>query len=442
MRRIGRATFAAIAVLAAGLMPHARAQGPDDIEAPASEGVDPGPVNPGQATDGLAVRANTAPNTVTLPLPAGCDTRTSAIGLSRIVEIDATGGPRFGRSQYKDIDFLKDGEVILTFDDGPLRRYTKAVLDTLDAHCTRATFFSVGRMALADPETLKETKRRGHTIASHTWSHAKLRTLTAAKAKYEIELGNSAVTKALGAPIAPFFRFPYLGDSKAALDYLRSRNMSTFSIEVDSQDFKTRNPGQVLRNVVAQLKVVKKGIILFHDIQPATAGALSSILDALKAGGYRVVHVVSKQSNTTLPEYDAIVDREIARRQLALSTQPLANRAVTWPNAGPETMPPPVPSAGAKDSQPGKAGAGGRPAEKSSKTGPPSPAMPATSVGVALPWGGAGGPPRSTPQTAGPSEAATGPNPELAQPKRPMRKPLWQSGLDDGDPWRIKTLGD
>ena len=426
MRRFGRAMVIAVTVFGAGSLPAVQAQGPDNFEAANTGVLDTDSVNPGQATTPLAARAKASPETVTLPLPAGCDTRTGAIGLSRIVEIDATGGPRFGHSQYKDVDFLQDGEVVLTFDDGPIRRYTKPILDTLDAHCTRATFFSVGRMAVADPETLKETARRGHTIASHTWSHAKLSGLSAAKAKFEIELGNSAVTKAMGAPIAPFFRFPYLRDSKSALDYLRSRNMSTFSIEVDSQDFRTRNPGQVLRNVMAQLKSVKKGIILFHDIQPATAGALSSILDGLKAGGFKIVHLVSKTQNTTLPEFDAMVDREIERKRLALAGKPLADRAITWPNAGGSPEQPDAAKVSATQ---------GLPKGKAIKAGQPA----ATSV--AAPWDTTSAGKKNPPETAGPPESTAVTPPELPTLKRPMRKPLWQ-GLDDGDPWRIRTLGD
>jgi peptidoglycan/xylan/chitin deacetylase (PgdA/CDA1 family) len=100
-----------------------------------------------------------------------CRNQTSALGISRVVEIDTSDGPRFGHQQYRDLDLLRDGEVALTFDDGPLRPYTQPVLDALVAHCTKATFFIVGRMVVADPEMVKEIARRGHTIGTHTWSH-------------------------------------------------------------------------------------------------------------------------------------------------------------------------------------------------------------------------------------------------------------------------------
>ncbi len=403
MKVMMRAVFVLAAVL--GQVTVAAGQGPDDAMprlAPTIESETAPPVMApanGPAASAASAQAAPHPNSLSVPLPAGCESNPKAIGLARIVEIDTAGGTRLGHSQYKDVDFLQDGEVVLTFDDGPMRRYTKPILDTLDAHCTRATFFSVGKMALADPQTLQETAARGHTIASHTWSHAKLTTVTAAQAKYEIELGNSAVTLALGFPTSAFFRFPYLRDTKASGDYLRSRNMSAVSIEVDSQDFRTRNPGLVLRNVMSQLKAVKKGIILFHDIQPATVGALSSLLDNLQASGFKVVQLISKKPSTTLPEYDAMARKEMARRSISVAAAPAG--------AGP------LPAA-----------RNGQPVAKLPK--------PATAQS-ALPWESVTGTPPPDEPTAIPAD-----NESPAQ-TRPPRKPLWYR---DDDPWRIKTFSD
>lgn len=78
----------------------------------------------------LAAQQGTGPQ-------AKCQPGPNALGVSRVVEIDATGGPRFGRLQYRDHDFLQDGEVVLTFDDGPHPSFTPMILDALDEHCTR-----------------------------------------------------------------------------------------------------------------------------------------------------------------------------------------------------------------------------------------------------------------------------------------------------------------
>ena len=76
-----------------------------------------------------------------------CPGNPDPLGVSRVVEIDTTGGPGFGFQHYKLYDFLNPKEVVLTFDDGPLPPYTNRVLDVLAEHCVKANYFLVGRMA-------------------------------------------------------------------------------------------------------------------------------------------------------------------------------------------------------------------------------------------------------------------------------------------------------
>lgn len=273
--------------------------------------------------------------------PPSCAERTDALGVARVAEIDTTGGPRFGVPGPEPFPLLADKEVVLTFDDGPTRRYTLPILDALDAECVKATFFVVGRMALADPATLRDVWQRGHTIGAHTWSHKRLDKIGAAKAKEEIELGFSAIQLALGEPVAPFFRFPYLGESPSMRTHLKDRSIATLAIDVDSRDFLTRNPSVMRKTVLSQLATKGKGIILFHDIQPSTAAGLKSLLAELKAKGYRIVHLVPKAPAMTLAAFDAKAEHEAQRRKLALTMQPLANRSAVWPigSGAPERLP-------------------------------------------------------------------------------------------------------
>jgi len=289
------------------------------------------------------------------PAVEACATRSDVLGLSRIVEIDTSNGPHFGHTRAGEYDFLRDGEVVLTFDDGPLRPYTPAVLKALDAHCTKATFFMVGRMAVADPAMAREVAKHGHTIGSHTWSHAKLQTLALDKAAAEVELGLSGVSRALQGPVAPFFRFPYLRPSTASVDYLKSRNIGSFAIDVDSCDFETKDPAAVKATVMAQLAKRHKGILLFHDIQPSTAHGIKDILDARKGGGYKVVHMVPKAPAATLSQYDAQVDLELAHRKLAVAKQPLVARSLVWPQTDAVKPTPPAQTATTTNASAGEA---------------------------------------------------------------------------------------
>ncbi len=268
---------------------------------------------------------------------AGCVPRPGMLGVARVVEIDTAKGPRFGLLQYPEHDFLREREVVLTFDDGPLRRHTLMVLDALAAHCTQATFFMVGQMAVTDPEMVRQVARAGHTIAAHTWSHRNLRATGTPVAQREVELGISAVQRALGQPVAPFFRFPYLADSQAMLAHLSSRNIGVFSIDVDSKDFRTRNPKEMQRNVFSALGHKNKGILLFHDIQYSTAHGIRGVLDELARRGYRVVHVVPKSTATTVASYDTQAENELARRNKVAAANPMNKRAVVFPMSPPGT---------------------------------------------------------------------------------------------------------
>ncbi len=241
----------------------------------------------------------------------GC-TNPNALGVSRTVEIDTTGGPGFGFEHFKQHDFLRDKEVILTFDDGPWPRSTEQVLEALAKHCTKATFFPIGKHATWHPEILKKVAAAGHTIGSHTWSHQNLgsKKVSTDDGKVEIEKGLSAVVWAVGTPTAPFFRFPALRHPPELVTYLGSRNIAIFSTDMDSFDFKMRKPEQVTRSVMAKLKKHGKGIVLMHDFQQATGKAAMDLLDQLKANGYKIVHMRAKAPVKTLPEYDEAIRKD------------------------------------------------------------------------------------------------------------------------------------
>lgn len=254
---------------------------------------------------------------------AKCGDRENALGVSRTIIIDTKGGKLYGGLQYHANKLLKDGEVVLTFDDGPLRRYTRKVLAALKSHCTKATFFMVGRMAVSDPAMVREVEQAGHTVAHHTWSHKNLQRRSARRAGGEIELGVSAVQAAAAKPTAPFFRFPYLADPNTMIAYGRSRNLGIFSIDIDSYDYKTKSPDRVHSNIMSQLRSRRKGIILFHDIQFSTAHAIQRVLDTIQKEGFKIVHLKPASAIETLPDYDAQAQALHEKHRTAASAAPI-----------------------------------------------------------------------------------------------------------------------
>jgi peptidoglycan/xylan/chitin deacetylase (PgdA/CDA1 family) len=229
-----------------------------------------------------------------------------------VVEIDTTGGPGFGFEHFKAYDFLRDKEVVLTFDDGPWPGHTPAVLKALADQCTKAIFFPIGKHAGWHPEIMKQVAAAGHTVGSHTWSHKDLSKLSQQEGITEIEKGIAAVSIALGnKPTAPFFRFPALRHPPELLKYVGERNIGVFSTDMDSFDFKMRKPDQVITSVMKKLEKHGKGIILMHDFQQATAHAAPELLKRLKDGGYKVVQVVGKTPLEPKKEYVDMVLKEI-----------------------------------------------------------------------------------------------------------------------------------
>src|ERR1700716_4285019 len=273
------------------------------------------------ATKGAAAAA---PAPAPAPAKAAC-ANPDALGVARVVEIDTTGGPGFGFEHFKQLDFLTDKEVVLTFDDGPWPVNTPSVLKALEDECTRAVFFPIGKHATYHPEILKQVAAAGHTIGAHTWSHANLnsKNLSEQQAKDEMEKGFSAIKLALGAPPSPFFRFPQLQHGPAAVAYLGSRHVAIFSCDLDSFDFRAKDATQIVNTVMTKVDKLGKGIILMHDFQKHTAEALPTLLRRLKAGGYKVVQMKARAPLQTLPEYDEALVKDM--KLPTASTRPVGS---------------------------------------------------------------------------------------------------------------------
>lgn len=268
----------------------------------------------------LALAALGAVTMVPAIADEACRNPKDALGVARIVEIDAKAGPIFGSlTKYeKEARFLGPKEVVLTFDDGPMPKYTKPILDALDKFCTKATFFYVGQMAQAYPDMVKEVMGRGHTMGTHTWSHPlNLRALSLERATDQIERGFAAVALAAGQPIAPFFRFPGLSDSSPLLAHLQARGIAAFTVDVVSNDSYIASPARLVARTIAQVERQNGGIVLFHDIKASTAAALPTILTELKKRGFKVVHLRTKSNFEPLPALTA----ELEAKRVAAATK-------------------------------------------------------------------------------------------------------------------------
>jgi peptidoglycan/xylan/chitin deacetylase (PgdA/CDA1 family) len=240
------------------------------------------------------INASSAPPTTARP--EECPGKPAALGTSRTIFVDPQEHRRIGTMNYPETLPLRDKEVVLTFDDGPEHPKTDKVLDILASECVRATFFAVGRMVKIHPELLRRAVDEGHTVGTHTMNHPlRFRTLSAERARQEIDGGIEAASAALGGPerLAPFFRFPGFGRTEAAEEYLESRGLMVWSADFPADDWRKISPEEVARRAMRRLEENGKGVLLLHDIHDRTVEALPIIFEALKANGYHVVHVAA-----------------------------------------------------------------------------------------------------------------------------------------------------
>jgi peptidoglycan-N-acetylglucosamine deacetylase len=227
---------------------------------------------------------------------ADCPGHPDAIGTSRTLVVDPREHPRIGTMQYPETLPLRDHEVVLTFDDGPLPRNSNQVLEILAAQCVKATFFEIGKMAQAYPEGVRKLIAAGHSVGTHSQTHPlTMNHMPVDRARQEIDDGIASVKSALGSDtraLAPFFRIPGLLRAEAVEDYLASQGIQVWSADFPADDWRHISSARVYDLAIKRLEDKGKGILLLHDIQARTVAALPRILHELKARGFRIVHVV------------------------------------------------------------------------------------------------------------------------------------------------------
>jgi peptidoglycan/xylan/chitin deacetylase (PgdA/CDA1 family) len=240
---------------------------------------------------------------------AECPGSPDAVGTARTIVVDPSEHTRIGTMQYAETLPLGPKEVVLTFDDGPIPPYSDRILDILSAECVKATFFIVGRQARAFPERVQRAYREGHTIATHSQNHPRMfQRLPTEKAIAEIEEGFASAGAALGdrQAVAPFFRVPGLGTSAATEAYLAAHDVMVWSADFPADDWRHISAKQVKQRALDRLEAKGQGVLLLHDIQPATVLALPDLLREFKARGYSIVHVAAvgaeRPKTATTPE--------------------------------------------------------------------------------------------------------------------------------------------
>ncbi len=115
----------------------------------------------------------------------------------------------------------RPGELALTFDDGPNPAWTPRLLDILERHNVRATFFLVGSYAEVQVSLVRRMAAAGHLIGNHSWSHPNLAYSSAERIRTELTQTQETLEEILGEPVR-YFRPPFGGRRPVVLQMARA----------------------------------------------------------------------------------------------------------------------------------------------------------------------------------------------------------------------------
>ncbi|RKP18021.1 glycoside hydrolase/deacetylase [Rozella allomycis CSF55] len=187
---------------------------------------------------------------------------------------------------------IGDKKASLTFDDSPhnLRIYTPLILDALRDLNVSATFMVLGINSVKYPDVVTWILKEGHEIASHSWGHQNYVGLPSDEIKSDIYKTEKAIEAITGYK-TKFFRFPYGSYNGTVVDILYDIGYFMILWNVDSGDWKFKNPQSITEYTLKRISQIGKAspLILMHDIHNETIATLPVLISRLRKEGYELV---------------------------------------------------------------------------------------------------------------------------------------------------------
>jgi peptidoglycan/xylan/chitin deacetylase (PgdA/CDA1 family) len=192
-------------------------------------------------------------------------------------------------------------QIALTFDDGPNDPHTLQLLELLEKHQARGTFFLIGKYVRRRPEIVRAIYQAGHAIGNHTENHPNLIFVPASRLHQELESCSQAIEDAIGAEVR-LFRPPFGGRRPAVLRLARSLHLNPVMWSITGYDWKARSSEEIVQHVNRSLGIRRHSqgeIILLHDgshhkfgaERTFTVQATRALLEQYSAQGKRFVDV-------------------------------------------------------------------------------------------------------------------------------------------------------
>ncbi len=205
--------------------------------------------------------------------------------------------------------------LALTYDDGPNDPYTWRVMELLERHGVKATFFLIGQFVRQKPEIARALVAAGHVIGSHTWDHPNLIFCSSAEVRRQLEEAQKAIFDSTGVD-PKLFRPPFGGRRPASLRTVRAVGLLPIMWKVTCYDWKANSADEIVAHAERQIR--GGDVILLHDggyrrmgaDRGRTVAASDQILTRYQGEGYEFA---------TIPQMlEKAVDAKPSREAAAL----------------------------------------------------------------------------------------------------------------------------
>lgn len=174
--------------------------------------------------------------------------------------------------------------VALTFDDGPSGRFTRRLLEGLEARQVQATFLLCGYRLAIYPDIARQIFEAGHEIGLHGYSHRDMATLS----QWELQKELADTKKLLPAGCKATFLRPPGGSATAVVEHMAKKaGLALLLWSVDPRDWAIHDAAAVEAAVVSQVR--DGDVILLHDLSDSSVDAALAIVDRLQDAGFRFV---------------------------------------------------------------------------------------------------------------------------------------------------------
>lgn len=171
-------------------------------------------------------------------------------------------------------------KVFLTFDDGPHPAATPAVLDALQRHGVRGTFFLTGRNIPGNEELVKRIVREGHAVGIHAFNHSRMLALSRVRTTGEI-LRTIELIRGISGTAPRTFRPPFGFFSWNTIAAAKELGLLLVMWSCLTGDFRNRPPENTA--TVALSRLGPGSILVFHDNE-LTASSIGTVLDCVIPG--------------------------------------------------------------------------------------------------------------------------------------------------------------